>query len=476
MSITKYLIILGLGFGFSFPVASSAADSVIAGPLFSEYDLTLDSGHRKEIASPFFYSEQRGDLHTWAFPLLTLAHTEDPTIGYKEFDFAYPLFTYDRFGSEYRWQFCQLFAFGGGIDQKEDQARRFTLFPIYFQQRSPDPSQNYTALIPLYGHLKNRLFRDEINFVLMPFYVKTRKKDVVNIDTPYPFFTRSYGDGLRAWQAWPFVGHDHKEVTTRTNGFGDVESIPGHDDRFVLWPFYTQAQLDIGTENTTRQQTLIPFYSFSRSKLRDSTSYLWPIGYTHTVDREKKYTEWDAPWPLIVFARGEGKHTDRVWPFYSKAYSPTVESDWIGWLVYKHNHYEATGLTWDRSRILYFLYSDVKQKNKETGATSRRVDLWPLFTHRRDFKGNERLQILSVIEPVLPASKSVERDYSQIYALWRSEKNADTGAGYRSLLWDTYRRETTPYGKKISLLFGLFQYQSSPEGKHWRLCYIPMGK
>src|SRR5258706_11831029 len=47
------------------------------------------------------------------------------------------------------------------------------------------------------------------------------------------------------------------------------------------------------------RSTLFPYTTLFRSK-RDSTSYLWPLGVTHTVDREKKYTEWGTPWPLVV--------------------------------------------------------------------------------------------------------------------------------------------------------------------------------
>ena len=119
-------------------------------------------------------------------------------------------------------------------------ASRF--FPFYFQQRSPDPNENYTALFPLYGHLKNRLFRDEIFFVLFPIYGETRKRDVVTDNYLYPFFHLRHGDGLQGWQFWPLVGSEHKDVTTKTNGFGETEIIGGHDKFFALWPIYFQPE------------------------------------------------------------------------------------------------------------------------------------------------------------------------------------------------------------------------------------------
>jgi len=70
----------------------------------------------------------------------------------------------------------------------------------------------------------------------------------------------------------------------------------------------------------------------------------------------------------------------------------------------------------------------------------------------------------------------VDRDYSQVWSVWRSEHNPTTGARSQSLLWNLYRRQTTPESKKCSLLFGLFQYQSGTDGKRVRLFYIPVVK
>ena len=105
-----------------------------------------------------------------------------------------------------------------------------------------------------------------------------------------------------------------------------------------------------------------------------------------------------------------------------------------------------------------------------------RIDFLPFFTSRKDFDGSWRLQVLSILEPIFPTSKSIERDYSPIWSLWRAERNPKTGANSRSLLWNLYRRDKTPESKKISLLFGLFQYESQPDGRRWRVCYVPLGK
>lgn len=455
-------------------LCSRGNDGSHFGPLWDDFELTLNQGHRTEAAGPFFYDELQDSQHTWAIPPL-FSWSKDPALESLEVDFAYPILTYDRYGQQYRWQFFQLLSWAGGPTQTETERKRFTLFPIYFQQRSTDPSQNYTAVGPFYGHLKNRLFKDDVFFVMFPFYSQTRKKDVVTDNYVYPFFHLRHGNGLNGWQFWPLVGQEHKEVTSETNRFGDVSMVPGHDSFFVLWPFYFNHHSGIGTQNPDWQTGVLPIYSLERSPNRDSTTVLWPF-FSHVTDREKKYREWDAPWPLIVFARGEGKTTTRVFPLFSRAHTDTLESNWYLWPVYKYNRIHSDPLDRRRTRILFFLYSDTVDNNTETGNSRRRIDFLPFFTYQRAFNGNTRLQVAAPLEPFTSGSHKIERDYSHVWSFWRDERNAKEGKSSQSFFWNLYRRETKPGAKKCSLLFGLFQYQSDSEGRRMRLFYIPMGK
>jgi hypothetical protein len=470
LGVTLWVLACGLGFGAA--AQNSEAGALHAGPLFDEFDLTLTPGHRTEAAGPFYYSEEQDTQRSWALPPL-FSHTQDPATETEQFDFIYPVVTYVRFGHQYRLQFGQLLSFGGGPTQEESTRRRITLFPVYFQQRSSVPSENYTAVLPFYGHLKHRLFRDEIYFVMFPLYIQSRKADVVTDNYFYPLFDVRHGNGLHGWQFWPLIGTEHKDVTTQTNGFGDVQTIGGHESFFLLWPFFFQQKTGIGTDNPARAQGSIPAYSLFRSPKRDSTTVLWPF-FSRIDDRERKYREWEAPWPFVVIARGEGKTTTRVFPLYSRAHSAFLESDFYLWPVYKYNRVHAESVDRRRTRIFFFLYSDVTQKNPETGAALHRVDFWPLYTYRRDLNGNRRLQVLALLEPYLPNSTGLERDYSPLWSLWRAENNPKTGAASQSLLWNLYRHDTRPGVQQRSLLFGLFQTRRDANGKHVRLCYIPL--
>jgi hypothetical protein len=443
-----------------------------AGFLFDRFKLTLEDGFRTEAAGPFYYSQQGETEKTWAMPPF-FSSNSDPAADRDEEDFLYPIMTHIRYGEERRWQFFELFSASSGQNPENGFVKEFTIFPIYFQQRAADTNLNYTALVPFYGHIKNRLFRNEIYFIMFPAYVETRKRDIVTDNYFYTFVDVHHGDGLEGWQFWPFVGREHKEVTTLTNDFGDVSLVPGHDRVFYLWPFYLSQDNGIGGENPEKLRASLPFFAFTRSPLRDSTSIFWPF-FTSIDDRERKYHEWQGPWPFVVFTSGEGKHTARVWPLFSESHNATRETDSCLWPLYVYTHFHQDPLDQQRTRIAYYLFDRLSQKNTETGKERVRVNMWPFFTWHREFNGSERLQVLALLEPGAPDNPGIERNWSPLWSVWRTEYNPGKGASSQSLLWNLYRLQTAPDYERFSVFFGLFQYQWKPEGKSLRLLYIPV--
>jgi len=165
-----------------------------------------------------------------------------------------------------------------------------------------------------------------------------------------------------------------------------------------------------------------------------------------------------------------------VFPLFSRSQNDTLETDSYLWPIYRHKEIHADPLALTRDSVLFYIYSSTTEKNTQTGAAEKRLDMWPFFTWHRNFDGNERLQIFAPVEPALPDNRGVERNWSPLWSLWRWEHNPKTGAASQSLLWNLYRRDTTPDSKKCSLLFGLFQYQSDGENERLRLFYIPVLK
>jgi hypothetical protein len=475
MALTRRVLCFALLFAGLPRLSATSYDSSF-GFIFDRYALTLEEGDRAEAVGPLFYvqHETENGARTAAFVPFFSCY-EDPSVESQETDFLYPLFTSVQYGQERRWQFLQLFSSAGGQQQNGTNQDRFTLFPIYFQQRSKETNQNYTAVFPVYGHLQNRFWRDRIFFVMFPIYSQTQKRDVVTDNYLFPIGSVSKGNGLHGWGVWPLAGHEHKIVTLETNGFGDVLTNGGHDRAFALWPLWIRQDNGIGTTNAEMFRASIPLFVCSHSPGVDMTTALWPL-ITKIDNREKKYWEWQVPWPLIIVARGEGKTTTRVFPLFQKSHSATLESDFYLWPVYTYRRTHSDPLDFRRTRVVFYLYADIEEKNTKTGAQKKRLDMWPFFTWRHDFDGNERLQVLAPLEPILPNNRGVERNWSPLWSLWRAEANPKTGASSHSLFWNLYRDEKAPAHKKVSLLFGLFQYQSDGENRRTKLFYITVAK
>jgi hypothetical protein len=436
--------------------------------------LTLEPGDRLEVLGPLFSREERDEQREWVLAPL-ISSVTNAGVGSRSLDILYPLFTYDRIGQEYRWQLFQVFNSVGAENQEGTHPRRFSLFPIYLQQRSEDTNLNYTSVFPFYGSVKNRLRRDEIKYVLFPAYLESRRKDVVTRNYLFPVFHMRRGDQLEGWQVWPLYGQEHKGVTYRTNTVDEVETVGGGRSFFAFWPLVLGQDSGVGTPHESRTRAVLPLFSYIRSPGRDSTTFVWPL-FTVTDDRAKGYREWDLPWPLVVFARGEGKTANRVWPLFSHAYSTNLESGFVLWPLYKYNAVRTESYERERRRILFFLYSRKREVERDPGRTRERTALWPLFVAQRDSDGNRRVQVLALLEPIWPDNGAVRRNYSPLWWIWRYEKNARTGAESRSLLWNLARWEKSPEASKGSFLFGLFKYERSSAGRDWRLFYFPLGR
>jgi hypothetical protein len=442
------------------------------GPIFDGFPLTLSEGKQWEALGPLFAGEKSGTSSLFTFsPLFSLY--QDSAVDQTELKVAYPAISFARFGAEYRFHLFQVISFAGGESVKGGDTKRTTLFPIYFRQTSPRPEDSYVAVVPFGGRLKNRLFRDEVKFVMLPLYLQTTKRGVVTENFLFPLFHVRHGAGVTGWQFWPFYLTEHKEVTHTTNHWGDTVVSPAFEKRSVLWPFYFNNTLNIGQTNELKQFVLIPFYTSQVSTGRTTKSYGFPLGVTHTIDHEAKYEEWDTPWPLVEFAKGEGKQTTRVFPFYSDARTANVRSSFFMWPLYKYNQVKAAPLNRERTRYLLFLYSNLLEQNTTNNTSFHRRDFWPLFSWRKGHDGSERLQVLSILDPILPGYASIERIYDPVYALYREERNAKNGDESRSILWNLYRSEKRGETRRQRAIFGLFQREKTADRTKWRIFFIP---
>src|SRR5262249_6271857 len=163
--------------------------------------------------------------------------------------------------------------------------------------------------------------------------------------------------------------------------------VEGYNDRFVLWPFFLRRDEGIGTDDQKTTRASLPFFSYERSPGRDSTTVLWPF-FSHIDDRDNGYPEWQVPWPLLEFARGQAKYPNRIWPFYGYGINTNLEGRFIAWPLYTSRRIHSDPFERERTRILFFLYSDSIEKNTETHKFRRRIDFFPFCSDRQEMDGS----------------------------------------------------------------------------------------
>ncbi len=453
------------------------------GPLLDIETNKTKETQEVEALGPFISSKKSDTRFEYGFhPLFYVVEDEEKDS--TEFDFIYPLATYDRRGNDRRFQFLFYIFFYETVETRSGfQENEFHLFPFLFGKNAEDRNNSYLAFFPVYGNLKNKFSRDEINFLFFPLFLRTKKNEAINYTFLWPFFGYYTGGGQKGFRFWPLFGYRKKE--------GSFE------EKFALWPiFASKNRIFYGEE--TRSLSILPFYSIVESSERTQTTYLWPF-FNHLVDKRRGIERWDVPWPLINFTRSEegrqgGKEETRIFPFFASEQEGKDEEGFILWPLYRYSTATFEDYRRKRNTILFFLYSDIKEEPViEGGRSGRRIDSWPLFSYKRDREGNLSFNFLSILEPFLAYNEGIERNYSSFWRFfqWKGYSN---GRRTSSFLWNMFKTESGKEGIKIDFqpiipifsykdwedeskfyfLGGLFGYRSDPNKKTIKLFYIPI--
>lgn len=447
------------------------------GPLFNiDRDRTQDS-QEIDALGPFITSKKDKNSSQFGFrPFFYMV--QDRERDSTEFDFLYPIATYDRREEDRRFQFLiYLLSYESNMKPSGFREREFTLFPLVFTKRAEEKEKSYFALFPIYGRIQDKFLRDEINFFLFPLFLQTKKGEATNYSFLWPIFGYYTGGGQEGFRLWPLFGYRKKE--------GVLE------EKFVLWPIYLSRQITFHGEDI-RFFSIFPLYSSFESPDRTQHTYLWPL-FNRLVDRRKGIERWDVPWPIINFTRGK-KREDRVFPFYASETDGKDEEGFFLWPLYRYNKITLEDHRRTKKKILLFLYSDMKEEPIiEGGRNARRIDLWPLFSYKRDAEGNRSFHLLSILEPFLSDNEGIERNYSSFWRFFEWKKYKD-GRSVSSFLWNSFRKETDKEktevdikpiipifsykdwkeGSKVYLFGGLFGYKSDSNKKTYKFLFIPI--
>jgi hypothetical protein len=397
------------------------------------------------LLGPLVKFERKGQEREFGLRPLYFHAADEEGVALQEF--LYPIASRKRSQDRSAFQGLHLLQYDSGDREREGKGEEFMLFPFVFsglsQQRGP-----YFAFFPLGGKLYERFGREEIHFTLFPLYARTEHRGTINTHVLWPVFRRTEGPGEEGFKIWPLYGSSDKEGVYRK--------------RFYLWPFFFSQDLNLDSDQPRSFRGFFPFYLRDEAPQVSSRTWLWPF-FSHVENRERGYEEINFPWPLLRRTDGEYKEGFRALPFYSNERTGDFRKRWIGWPVYKIEELNTEILDRKRTRVLFFIYSDLEEHLlEESRPRLRRVALWPLFTYERT-QGISHFYTLSLLEPFFPGNRGIERNWSPLWRIYQRKWDGQ-GNEISTLLWNLYWKERR--GDDLAVeLFPLFSYRRESEQK-----------
>ncbi len=404
--------------------------------------------------------------------LRPLFHRRSDTDGSSQLDVLYPLWSYRTASDNTRFNAIHLLS-GDFGSRESGSSNRFHLFPFLFYGSEKEQG-GYFGFFPLGGTIKGWFGRDEITFALFPLYSRTFQKGRRTDNLLWPVFARISGEEEAGFKVWPLYGQSRKTGV--------------YKKRFFLWPIFFSEENGLNTDTPVRKRAAWPLYISSESPKESYHSVLWPF-FSRKQAYRKSYTEWNFLWPLIRVTNGETRHGVRFLPFYADETAAAHRNRWFGWPLYKIEETRTERFQRRRHRVLFFLYSDLKEEQLLTGEEKRRIAFWPLFSYSRK-QGVSHLHLFSLLEPFFPENRGIEASWAPLWRFYQ-QKWDDQGNRIVSLFWNFYWQEKRGDAlawelfplfeyrrneireRDMRFLKGLFHYHAGPDGRSLRLFYLP---
>ena len=431
------------------PIQSSTiAKTINLGPLFyMEED--EETGEKKiDALGPFIsYKKEQQESGYGLRPLFYKYNNYEKDR--SAFDFLYPISTYRTFEGDTKFQaLMYIFYYKSDLRENGFREREYTLFPLIFARHAEEKERSFFAVFPLYGNMKNKYGKDEINFFLFPLFLQTKNYGDTNTNLLWPFLGVYSGEGVTGGRLWPLFGFKNKGNS--------------YKDRFALWPIYSQRERDFYGARVSSFAILPLYYSMDMPG-RTQRTYLWP--FINVIENtNRNFRRWDAPWPFITFSRGDVT-TNRIFPLFSVKKEDDFESGYAIWPLYSWRTHELEDYTIKRRAIAFFVYKDVQNiPTTERGRDSRAINFWPLFTYRRTPDGRAYFNFISPLETFLQDNAPRERNWRPLWTIFRWDRDEE-GNHVSSFLWNTFRTESTKKGVKVDLrpIIPVITYENTDE-------------
>lgn len=394
-------------------------------------------GKALDILGPFFTYRKNQQEKDVALRPLFYSKTEPNRY---RLDYLYPMGGKERTEKREHSYFHFIYSTSKDLGEAPSEKKERGFLLAFWGET--DKGESYGGFFPLYGNLKNRFGRDEIDFFLWPLYSQSREGESKAYTILWPIFSLYEGGGREGFKVWPLAGYDRKE--------NDYEKI------FFLWPFFDFEKRYLYTGDPTEVRMFWPLYVSMASSRRASRSVLWPF-FTYSYDEDAHYTQWDFPWPFVQWAKGDEKSIFRIFPVYGRKYWEGVERGYILFPLYWYLHEEDNESQHIADRYLLFSKVETKVWKKEE-KRERRLRVWPLFYYRQEKEGSVFLYWPCVIPVDL---EGFERNWIPLLSLYEYRRDP-LGDSESKFLWGFYVHRQNPSRELFELSF-LFSYYTAED-------------
>jgi hypothetical protein len=379
-------------------------------PPFHEVETGLPGNVTAERACFGIVEEQRwpqGDLLSAIRPLVVEAQSPGRPL---RRNYLPPLAVHSESDVRHRtrvWPIFGMDSLGTAGERERGESDDDTMLLPLVGWGSEPGQPSWWMVFPLGGHLEQKIFSDQIDFVLFPIWARTRTGDWHSTHVLWPLICWGEGEGRSHARFIPFW--------SQTDG-------PKSSQRTLLWPI-----VHWGTE-TRGDRTFDGWFVFPA------------VG--HRTSRDGSYSEWTALWPFFYWSDDEKngdrtrgilwpfhKETERPeagisstwwWPFWGDYNSPTETSAFYAWpIVWKGQYEEGEGATARTSRRLFVVPLWMERESGPAGGAPDSKDLrsWPLFSFERTRSGEETLRVPDLI-PFF-GWQAGETAWSDLFALFK---------------------------------------------------------
>jgi hypothetical protein len=293
---------------------------------------------------------------------------------------------------------------------KQNETESDVSFLLFFGGRSKKGI--YGGFFPFYGKLYNRFARDEMGFVLWPFYSYTQDEGASKTNLLWPFFT-FYGGADKGYKVWPIYGNHER---------------PGvRQQQFYCWPVFFKEEKDLDSDEPVHSFFAIPFYLHSVSRTKEYKSVLWPF-FTHAKDSDKE--KWDMPWPFYSKTIGEETKGYSFFPVISKMIKAQDRSFSLLWPLYTESQWYVKD-----QRFLQRNVIAINRYIEDDRGTF--LNVWPFFEYQGKDEKSEFL-----FPSVLPfRDRGLNRILKPLITMYEQKKSEDKSV--TNVLYGLYTHEQT---------------------------------